>query len=119
MRVLVCGSRYLTEEHGVAILERLERLPGEDHHLIWGGADGADTLARHAAGVLGWTSTEFPADWKRHGRTAGPLRNQRMLDEGRPDVVLAFHTEAGLGRGTADMVRRARAAGVPVEVVIL
>jgi hypothetical protein len=52
---------------------------------------------------------EMKPDWKRHGPAAGPMRNQRMLDWG-PDLVVAF---AG-GKGTADMVRRARAAGVDV-----
>jgi hypothetical protein len=51
-----------------------------------------------------------PADWKAHGRAAGPIRNQRMIDEHRPELVVA----APGGRGTADMVRRARAAGIEV-----
>jgi predicted Rossmann-fold nucleotide-binding protein len=33
-----------------------------------------------------------------------------MLAEGRPDAVIAFPG----GKGTADMVRKARAAGLPV-----
>jgi len=53
--------------------------------------------------------TTFDADWKL-GKKAGPLRNQRMIDEGRPDLVVAFPG----GKGTADMVRRAEAAGVKV-----
>ena len=59
----------------------------------------------------------FPADWIRHGRAAGPIRNEQMLREGCPDLVVAFHDDPGLGRGTADMVRRALAAGVPVRFV--
>jgi hypothetical protein len=61
------------------------------------------------------TCRTFEADWRR-GKRAGPERNQRMLDEGRPDEVWAFHTDTALGKGTADMVRKARAAGVPVRV---
>jgi hypothetical protein len=52
----------------------------------------------------------YMADWDGLGRKAGPIRNQRMLDEGKPDLVIAFPG----GRGTADMVRRAREAGVEV-----
>jgi hypothetical protein len=52
----------------------------------------------------------YPADWAKHGRAASPIRNQQMLDEGRPNLVVAFPG----GRGTADMVRRARSAGVEV-----
>lgn len=54
--------------------------------------------------------TCFRADWEQCGRQAGPLRNARMLAEGRPDAVIAFPG----GKGTADMVRKARAAGLPV-----
>lgn len=53
------------------------------------------------------------ADWKTHGRAAGPIRNQRMIDEWKPTLVIAF---AG-GRGTADMIRRAKAAGIEVREV--
>jgi hypothetical protein len=55
----------------------------------------------------------YVAQWKKHGRAAGPIRNQRMLDEGKPDLVVAFPG----GRGTADMIRRAERAGVPVQQV--
>jgi len=50
------------------------------------------------------------AKWSKHGRAAGPIRNQEMIDECKPDLVVAFPG----GRGTADMVRRAKAAGIRV-----
>jgi hypothetical protein len=71
---------------------------------------GADLFADDWAAV-NWCSVEgYPADWQMHGRAAGPIRNQRMLDEGKPDLVIAFPG----GRGTADMVRRAMRAGVKI-----
>ncbi len=48
------------------------------------------------------------ADWRTHGRAAGPLRNQEMIDEA--DALAAFNG----GRGTADCVRRAKAKGIPI-----
>lgn len=50
------------------------------------------------------------ADWEDLGRKAGPIRNQRMLDDGRPELVVAFPG----GPGTAHMCRIAREAGVEV-----
>ena len=50
------------------------------------------------------------ADWEKLGRKGGPIRNQLMLDEGRPDLVVAFPGR----RGAADMVRRARTACIEV-----
>lgn len=114
MRVLVTGGRDYDDL--ASVCRALDEL--RDAHgrltVIQGGATGADYIARY------WCEKQNsvhminePADWKRHGRAAGPMRNQRMLDEHKPDLVLAFDG----GPGTADMVRRAEAAGVPVRRV--
>jgi hypothetical protein len=88
-------------------------LPPSDTVIISGAATGADTAAIDWA-VVNWCQfLEFPADWKKLGPSAGPIRNQRMIDEGKPDLVLAFPG----GTGTADMVRRAKAAGIKVREV--
>jgi hypothetical protein len=74
---------------------------------------GVDSLSAIFARANECQYVGFPADWKKHGRAGGPIRNQQMLDEGKPDLVVAFPG----GKGTADMVRRARAAGIPVMEV--
>lgn len=113
MRVLVCGGRDYDD--ATAVWDALDGLFRESKHdcmkVIQGGATGADRLARVWCLHHSVPYDNYPADWKIQGRTAGPLRNQRMLDEGRPDIVLAFPG----GKGTADMVRRARVAGVRVK----
>jgi hypothetical protein len=78
--------------------------------VIAGGARGADALAVQWARGRGIRTRIFRARWESEGPAAGPIRNRRMLKEGRPDVVVAF---AG-GRGTAGMTALARDAGVPV-----
>lgn len=78
--------------------------------VIQGGANGADLLARRWSEYKGIECLTFHAKWSRHGPSAGPIRNQQMIDEGKPDLVVAFPG----GRGTADMVRRARIAGIRV-----
>lgn len=111
MRVLVCGGRdwsdWATLDHA------LEALHSEAPILciIEGGASGADSLANEWASAYDIPEhLMFAADWRTHGKRAGPIRNQRMIDEGKPDLVVAFPG----GRGTSDMVRRAKAAGVRV-----
>lgn len=117
MRVLVCGGRDFSDRDAVSIAlspYRPEKITEPSEHiLIVGGATGADALAEEWADVWGVRKRVFLADWKLHGRAAGPVRNQRMIDEGKPDVCIAFNG----GRGTADMVRRARAAGIPVHQI--
>ena len=114
-RVLVCGGRdYDDRQQLFAILDnQLYNEPGSITRLIQGGASGADHLARV---WCCWRLVEYenyPADWKTYGRAAGPLRNARMIAEGKPDLVIAFAGE----RGTADMTRKARAAGIPVREI--
>lgn len=110
VKVLVCGGRDFKNES--AVINFLFRIDDERPitSVIHGGADGADRLGGEAAKLLQVPCHVFPANWKRDGKAAGPIRNQRMLDEGKPDVVVAFPG----GKGTADMVRRARDAGVEV-----
>jgi hypothetical protein len=113
-RIIVCGGRdYANYPRLCATLDHLlsARLPAVT--IIHGGAPGADTLAGQYAQERGLACEAYPADWVRHGRAAGPLRNTQMIREGKPDAVVAFPG----GRGTADMVRQARAAGIEVREV--
>ena len=71
---------------------------------------GADTAAHHWAGFKRVPVQVFHADWGQFGSGAGPSRNSKMLAEGKPEIVLAFPG----GRGTANMVKQARSAGVSV-----
>lgn len=121
MRALICGGRDLDAADVWNWLERFghqdaaERLGRRGAPrittVIHGGARGADE------GAARWGESEsvpvlaFPAAWKKHGKAAGPIRNARMIRDGKPDVVIAFPG----GRGTADMIRQAEAAGIPVR----
>jgi hypothetical protein len=110
MRLLICGGRDFTDVRGAfRALDDLHRR-NPVSLVIEGGARGADAIARYWADENGVAYLTFPADWDAHGPSAGPLRNIRMLQEGRPDLVAAFPG----GRGTAHMVRIAREAGVHV-----
>lgn len=111
MRAIVCGGRdYSDEERLWRELEAFHRSEGKITAIAHGGARGADKMAALWGRGEHIPVREYVADWKKHGKAAGPLRNQRMLEEFKPDVVIAF---AG-GRGTADMIRRAEAEGIRV-----
>jgi len=113
MRVLVCGGRDFSDRGAIhKALNDLSRAEVIDA-VIEGDAHGADRIAGYWARQRGITNLKFKADWATHGKGAGPIRNQRMIDEGRPDLVVAFPG----GKGTADMTRRARSAGIDVVEV--
>jgi predicted Rossmann-fold nucleotide-binding protein len=111
-RVLVCGGRDYADRG--AVYASLDSLHAEHGFtmLIAGGARGADTLAVEWARDRGIRTEVYMADWKRLGRAAGPVRNKRMLTEGKPNLVVAFPG----GSGTANMVAQARAAGLRVFI---
>lgn len=109
MRIIVCGGRDYNDKDAVwGALEALRKVY-KSFTVIQGGARGADSLAASWANSQGVPSETYPADWNKHGKAAGPIRNREMLAAGA-DLVLAFKG----GRGTADMVRAARAANVKV-----
>jgi predicted Rossmann-fold nucleotide-binding protein len=111
LRVLVCGGRDWHDAELVeSALNSLNAARGPFACLIHGGARGVDLMAERWAwknGILVW---DFLPEWHRAGTPDGPMRNQRMIADGAPDLVIAF---AG-GLGTADMVERAKAAGIEV-----
>lgn len=111
MRILITGSRNWIDE--AVIADAIVKADATE--IIHGGARGADSLAGKVARDMRLPCTEYIADWKRHGRAAGSIRNQRMLNEGKPDLVLAFPLEES--RGTWDMVRRAKRANVQVRII--
>jgi hypothetical protein len=78
--------------------------------IITGMARGADMLAWEWAKDRRVHTDEFHADWQKHGKRAGPIRNLEMLRHGMPDLVIAFPG----GKGTSHMVGAALVTGVPV-----
>lgn len=131
MKVLVCGDRNWKHRYYLdCILDDINVLYGIDE-IIEGCANGADRDAGWPCPVEvpevyfhrnGWAERRriahrhFPADWKRYGKAAGPIRNQQMLDEGKPDMVIAFHENFNDSKGTKNMVEIARKAGIPTLI---
>lgn len=110
IRVLVCGGRDFTARQ--MIFDALDQLSASHviTGVIHGRARGVDAMAGQWAESRGMPCVSMPADWNRYGKRAGSVRNQAMLDTYHPEYVVAFPG----GAGTADMVSRSRAAGLPV-----
>jgi hypothetical protein len=113
-RVLVCGDRNWKDYNAIHdVIKDWQEKYGIDI-ILEGEAQGADTMARAVAMWLDIPFKPFPAEWKQYGKAAGPIRNKRMLDEGKPDVVLAFHDDLDNSLGTKNMITIAKEAGVKV-----
>lgn len=97
-RILVCGGRdYDDYERVKGVLDKLLDWCGGRGGLIiiQGMAPGADSLARRWAEDNGVETIGFRASWDLYGKRAGYIRNAQMLDEGKPDLVIAFPGGAG------------------------
>ncbi len=93
----------------VQVLDAAVMRLGLDRMAV-GDATGADALAAAWAEQRAIPFTVFVADWSRLGNGAGPERNLRMLNETKPDFVIAFPGS----KGTRNMVGLAEKAGVKV-----
>jgi hypothetical protein len=112
LRLLVCGSRDWTDKDVIA--DEMANYVPDCPTVIHGAAKGADSLAAEVAAAYGLDVQAFPADWARHGKRAGILRNLAMLDE-KPYAVLAFQRNGS--RGTQHTIDEALKRGIPVRVV--
>jgi len=119
MKVLICGGRDMDRTDALNWLERnamdeLSFASGLNtftiEKVIHGGCRGADEGAGEWAKSEDIPVVVCKADWKKHGKAAGPIRNQQMLDIHKPDYVIALPG----GKGTENMIRLAEGAGVPV-----
>ena len=119
--VLVTGSRNW--DNGYRMKQALgwvaRTRPGP-YMLVHGAAFGADSEADYYARKLEWAVTKVPANWKRDGRAAGPIRNVKMVDgilahtsdTPAEAICLAFPLEGS--RGTWHCMEYAAQNGIPV-----
>ena len=113
MRVVVAGSRTFDNyDMMVGFLDAI--LVGEaDVTIVSGGAGGADRLGERYAKERGHGLKLCLADWKRYGKSAGPMRNTKMARNA--DMVVCFWD--GESRGTKHMIATAESYGLRVYVV--
>lgn len=113
MIVLVTGGRNYSDIDRV--FETLDQVDAKTPitRIVVGDARGADEFAAEWTAARCRACVIYKADWLKHGRSAGPRRNQKMLDDSKPSLVVAFPG----GSGTADMVSRATKAGVRVMTI--
>ena len=108
-RLLICGGRDRdVEVWGRAVNSAI--VSTDPDLVICGDATGIDACVAAACSRLGVALCIWPAHWKAHGKSAGPIRNRWMLVYAKPDYVIAFPG----GVGTENMVKQAEDSDVPV-----
>lgn len=113
-RILVAGDRNW-DCFGVAmqVIKKLRVESPEEIVIVHGNCRGVDRSFRSACDFLGIKHEPHEADWRTHGKGAGPRRNSEMIGLGA-DSCYAFHLDFDRSLGTKDCVTKALAAGIPV-----
>ena len=115
-RIIVCGGVDFNDYD--YLKNQLDRLRAyyEDIKLVSGHARGADTLAERYAAERDIPIQVFPAEWKKYGKAAGPMRNRAMLEYANEETAVVAAFWDGQSRGTGNMIKQAKAAGAECHV---
>lgn len=113
MKVIIAGSRGFSDFQLLyskcdEILKDLSEI-----EIVSGTARGADKLGEHYASLKGYSVAKFPADWDKHGKAAGYVRNKEMAEYS--DMLIAFWD--GESRGTKHMIDLASDRDLKVHIV--
>ena len=113
IKIIICGSRGFRD---LSLVEqKVINLQADcDYVLMTGNARGVDQAAEHQAYISGVYNLQFPADWDKHGKAAGIIRNIEMLDH-IPDKVIAFWD--GKSPGTKHMIEQSLKRKINLEVI--
>lgn len=123
MKLIVAGSRHFID-FTATFLDDVIWTAGihqQITEIVSGGAEGIDKLGETWTGYMDRNSARrvilrrFPADWDKHGKAAGPIRNKQMAEYA--DTLLLIWD--GKSRGSANMRAEMLKLGKPVYEVIL
>jgi len=116
MKVIIAGSREFTCDLMTHIVDHAVRKSKFDiNEVVSGTAKGVDTAGETWAFFKNIKITKFPADWKKHGKAAGPIRNGLMAEYA--DALIAIWD--GQSSGTKHMIESMKKIGKPIYVLIL
>ena len=108
-KVLICGSRDYTDYETFSKIAQQILKEYSSIEIISGGARGADALAERFAKEYSYKIQVFPADWDKHGKKAGMIRNNQMIKEIKTcdtPIVIAFWD--GKSKGTKNTINLAK-----------
>lgn len=112
MKIVIAGSRDITSQD---LIDRYADILDDKYditHVISGRAKGVDTCGETWANKHNKDIIYFPADWDKHGKKAGILRNLEMLKQA--DIILVImHNDS---RGSTHMASIAQTSGKPTYV---
>jgi hypothetical protein len=110
MKICITGERKTTLFNNKILEDICKMVLLEDVEFLFGDCDGVDAGALKACQAIGAKYTVYPADWRKHGLAAGPIRNKQMIDLLVPgvDKVWAYHSDIKKSKGTKNTIKLAK-----------
>ena len=118
-RVIVAGGVNFVDYGTLksTLDEYFKNTSEEEIEIVSGHAKGADSLGERYADENSIKCTIFPADWKKYGRAAGPIRNRQMLEYAMEQNASLVAFWNGESKGTKNMISIAEKAGIEVKII--
>lgn len=115
LKIIVAGGRDFSDYNRmIDVLDNLfARYQPKEIEIVCGEAKGADSLGKRYAKEHGCAIKSFPADWKKNGKAAGPIRNEEMAVYA--DAAVVFWD--CMSKGSLDMINRAKAHNLKLRVI--
>lgn len=112
-RVVVAGSRNFDDYNRLS--DVLDKYLADKSNVIIvsGTARGADRMGERYAAEHGLKIEQFPAEWGKYHKGAGPIRNMQMVQSA--DAVVAFWDNESAG--TKHIIDCARQKNIPCKVI--
>jgi hypothetical protein len=112
MKLIIAGRRNFTN-YKQLVQKCDDLLKGKSNiEIVSGTCKGADKLGEQYAKQRGYKLTQFPADWNKYGKVAGPIRNQQMANYA--NTLIAFWD--GKSRGTRNMIQLAKSSNLNIRI---
>ncbi len=113
MKVIIAGCRDM--DNVSLVYKAIENCGFKFTQIVSGGASGVDTIGENLAMLHGYSVKVFPAEWRKHGNAAGPIRNKEMAEYA--DGLLAVWD--GSSKGTKNMISQMQKLNKPVYVYMV
>ncbi|MCC2832102.1 DUF2493 domain-containing protein [[Clostridium] innocuum] len=116
VRIIVAGGRDFND-YDLLSSVLTEYMASCEAVIVSGTAKGADRLGERFASDSGFEIRRFPADWDKHGKSAGIIRNREMADYAGEAIGVLFAFWDGKSRGTKHMISTAKKRGLEVHII--
>lgn len=110
MKVIIAGSRDITDYD--TVVESMGDCSFDATEIVSGCAKGVDTIGERIADNLDIPLKKFPANWDKHGKAAGPIRNRQMAEYA--DAAIVIHNGS---KGSLNMIQQMKKLNKPVYEV--